>query len=376
MKHPLSKIDKTNWDFSVKFSFFLLNATRAEELPQRPKPGKNYEYWPDGAITAEGTPTYGLIRLGSREDLMISFCGGGVSIDEYTAAHPGKLGGGEPNFYATEPFASDLLMHFGTNGRSKKNPFRDWSILLLPYTTGDFHCGRNDYPYSDMNGDSAILHHHGYENTRLLLQKIKELVPSPKRLIITGFSAGAFGTSLLADDIMNYFPDCRDVTVIVDSAIMRHDWQPVARDVWKTPEEICARLTGSEIVSDSLIALHHNRPEAKIMFCCSKRDFALTQWTGFLEENGNWKPTKETGDRFQEHLREMIARLQKEIPDIGIFIFNTPNKDFEKEELTTHCICGSGAAFTVSEDGITVARWMELGVEGKLLQLGLENLNQ
>ena len=43
-------------------------------------------------------------------------------------------------------------------------------------------------------------------------------------------------------------------------ACVCHDWEG-------TP--IAARLTGDEIVSDSLLALHKNHPEIKIMYCCS-----------------------------------------------------------------------------------------------------------
>ena len=375
MKRSIPKPDMTGWSLGTKLSYHLIDWLRWPEMPAQPKIGKNYEFWPEGSITAEGNPTYGCIRLGTENKLMISFCGGGVSINEFTAARPGRTGAADPNFYSVEPNAADLLMKFGTNGTSKKNPFRNWNYLVLPYTTGDFHCGRGEFPYTDLNGKPAVLHHHGYENYRNLLKKILELVPNPEQLIVTGFSAGAFGTSLLADDVISQFPDCRDVTVICDSAMMEHDWQKVAREVWNAPEEICARLTGREIVSDSLIALHQKHPDVKIMFCCSKRDFALTQWVGFLEEDGNWTLTKENGDRFQQHLKDMVERLEANIPEVSIFIFNTPNKQYEKEQLTTHCICGSGAAFTVAEQGITVAQWMERGVKGETLRLGLEHLS-
>ena len=93
--------------------------------------------------------------------LMLSFCGGGVSFSEFTAARPNRMGTKEKQvYYALEAEPADLLLRTGTNGRSKKNPFRDWTVVVLPYTTGDFHCGQNDFPYTDLNGKSAVLHHH------------------------------------------------------------------------------------------------------------------------------------------------------------------------------------------------------------------------
>ena len=92
---------------------------------------------------------------------------------------------------------------------------------------------------------------------------MKELVPHPDQIMVTGFSAGAFATSLLTDDVVGQFPDCRNITACVDSALLLYDWQKVAREVWKSPEEIAARLTGNDLVADSLEALHTKRPEVK-----------------------------------------------------------------------------------------------------------------
>ncbi len=376
-KRKIDHPDIKQWARKDRLLYRIMNPLRFPEMPENPKRNKNYEYWPEGAVTAEGLPTYGCLRLGTENKLIISFCGGGVSFDEFTAARPNKLGTKEKQvFYAVEAEAADLVLRIGTNGRSKKNPFRDWSILLLPYTTGDFHCGQKDFPYMDLNGKPAILHHRGYDNYRKLLSKIREFVPNPEKLIITGFSAGAFGTALLADDVCGEFPDCRDVTVICDSAMMHHDWQRIAREVWGAPEEICRRLTGTEIVTDSLLALHEKRPDVKIMFCCSTRDNALTQYVGFLEENGNWTPAKETGDRFQKHLADMADTLIRHIPDVGLFYFFLPDKNFTEAGLSTHCICASGAAFTVKEDGVSVAEWMQRGVNGEMLKLGLRHLKE
>ena len=368
------KPDMKGWPLINKALYTYINLTRFPELPEKPAVGKNYEYHPEGAVCANGEPYHGCLRLGKENKLMIAFSGGGVSFDEYTAARPNTVGNSGQTFYSQEVFFADIVMKLGTYGRSRQNPFRDWSILFVPYATGDFHCGTNDFPYTDLNGKPAILHHHGYKNYRALLSKIKELVPNPEQIIVTGFSAGAFATSLLTDDVCGEFPDCGDVTAIVDSAIMRREWRSVAENVWKAPKEISDRLTGDEIVTDSLLALHEKRPEVKIMYCCSKRDAALTQFVGYLQENGNWKPTARTGDIFQRDLKELTETLSERIPNLAVFIFDTPDKSSGDANLTVHCICGSGAAFTTKADGVKCVDWMVSGVNGKPLKLGLGNL--
>ena len=125
--------DTSGWTLKDRLVYRLLTAFRYGELPENPVIGKGYEYWPKGAVTAENKPTYGCIRLGKENRLMLSFCGGGVSFSEYTAARPNKPGNrDQQNFYAVEAETSDILLRTGTNGRSKKNPFRDWTVAVLP----------------------------------------------------------------------------------------------------------------------------------------------------------------------------------------------------------------------------------------------------
>ena len=350
-----------------------IEITRFPKLPSNPKIGKNYEYFPPSAICGNGSPYHGCIRLGSENKLIIGFSGGGVSVNEYTAARPQRLGESGQMFYSDSVRFGDIVPRLGTFGKSNQNPFCNWSLLFVPYATGDFHCGTGDFKYKDLNNQDMILHHHGYSNYRSLLKKIKELVPNPDQILVTGFSAGAFATAILTDDIASCFPNCHDITACVDSAMLHYDWQKVAREVWKSPEDITSRFTGDEIVTDSLLALHRNRPDVKIMFCCSIRDAALTQMEMYLED-GRWKPDKSAGLNFQKKLKSMVETLQRAIPNLGIFIFDTPEKNSKEASLTIHCLCGSKAAFNTAVEGITCVNWMRQGVNGKLLKLGLSKL--
>ena len=93
-----------------------------------------------------------------------------------------------------------------------------------------------------------------------------------------------------------------------------------------------------------------------------------------LFRSGRWIPDKAAGVSFQRKLKEMLENLQKEIPDLSIFLFDTPDKNSRDAELTVHCLCGSNAAFTTVVDGVSCADWMMRGVSGEVLKLGLELL--
>ncbi len=152
-KRKTHKEDRKGWPLFNRLLADYIELTRFPELPERPKLNKNYEYWPEGALCANGNPFHGCIRLGSANKLMIGFSGGGVSVDEHTAARPQRVGGQGEMFYSDDVRFGDIIPRIGTFGRSKKNPFREWNLLFVPYATGDFHCGTGDFLYTDPDGN-------------------------------------------------------------------------------------------------------------------------------------------------------------------------------------------------------------------------------
>ena len=84
------------------------------------------------------------------------------------------------------------------------SPFENWSIILFPYATGDFHAGAGELRYTDHDGKEKILYHNGYVNYTQTMQKITELadMKEPEAVVVTGYSAGGFAAALLSDDIL------------------------------------------------------------------------------------------------------------------------------------------------------------------------------
>ena len=79
-----------------------------------------------------------------KNKVLIYFYGGGLSIDSFTASHDmDYLQDGF--YYAKRPL--DGLEHFGITSSNHDNPFKDYTILLIPYATGDMHVGNNKYHY-------------------------------------------------------------------------------------------------------------------------------------------------------------------------------------------------------------------------------------
>ena len=336
------------------------------ELKGEPEIGKWYRITPAGTKSSDGSEWHGLIRLGTENKVVVYFFGGGASINGYTSER-GK------EFFATTASVQDFVASGGIGSSAEENPFRDWTFLVLPYASGDFHSGTGEYHYTD-GGNEKIVYHNGYNNYSAFMDAATSYVGEPDTLLVTGFSAGGFGTSLLADDVIDRFPSAKNVTVCVDSSLLLYDgWHETAVGLWQSPVEISDRLTTDNIVLDSLTALYEKRGDSvKILLDCSYRDDTLMQYQSFIN-TGKMDKTEALGDRFQADLSEMVAGLQANIPGVGIYIWNY-GEDPETHN-TQHTIISSNV-FDKLEDGVSVADWIYAAVNGDVQSHGLALLDK
>ncbi len=336
------------------------------ELKGEPEIGKWYRITPEGTKSSDGSEWHGLIRIGRENKVVVYFFGGGASINGYTSERGNE-------FFATTASVQDFVASGGIGSDAEENPFRDWTFLVLPYASGDFHSGTGEYHYTD-GGKEKIVYHNGYNNYSAFMDAAKPYVGEPDTLLVTGFSAGGFATSLLADDVIDRFPSAQNITVCVDSSLLLYDgWHETAVDLWRAPEEISDRLTTDNIVLDSLTALYEKRGDSvKILFDCSYRDDTLMQYQSFIN-TGKMDKTKALGDQFQADLSKMVAGLQENIPGVGIYIWNY-GEDPETHN-TQHTIISSNV-FDKLEDGVSVADWIYAAVNGDVQSHGLALLER
>lgn len=320
-------------------AIILLKKTILMSFPKlegEPVVGKYYDICPEGALTSNGKQWHGIFKKGKENKTVVYFFGGGVSITE-------------------------------------ENQFKDWNFIIVPYTTGDFHTGTNEFRY-DEKGKEKVIYHQGYKNYSLLMNSVLKYVEDSDTLLVTGFSAGGFATSLLADDVINYFPKATNINVCVDSSLLLYDgWKDTATNLWKSPVEISERLVGNNIVLDSLTALHEKRGDkVKILFDCSYRDDTLQQYQAYINY-GKMEKNKENGDLFQKDLKNMVNALQNNIPDIGIYIWDY--KADSKTKNTQHTIISSDFLVKLEEDK-SIADWLWDAVNGEVKTYGLQLLDR
>ena len=341
------------------------------KLEKNPKVGKWYKITSQDLLCSDGSQYKAFFRKGSENKVLIYFAGGGISINAETAKEDMFIRRVAP----IDKFANNMMNSGGIAAPIDGNPFKDWTVIALPYATGDFHSGTNDFEYTDKDGNKKILYHHGYTNYTAVMQKAIEFggISDPEAVMVTGYSAGAGAASLLANDVFtNYFPNAESKTVLVDSMLMFIDnWHTISTDVWKSPTEISGRIRTNNIVLDSLTALHEDfGDDVTILFDCSVRDGELAKAQN-LFDYGKPEVDESIVDIFQHHLKETIPQFE----GIGVHLYIWDGLPFydDPRNITKHTIIVTPDVYSdMNKNGISVAEWAYNATNGTAENYGLD----
>jgi hypothetical protein len=93
------------------------------------------------------------------------------------------------------------------------NPLAGYSVVFVPYCTGDLHLGDNTQDY----GDGVVVEHKGRVNATTALEGMAASFPDAEEVVVLGFSAGAAGAPLYGGLAHDLLPDA-DITVISDAS--------------------------------------------------------------------------------------------------------------------------------------------------------------
>ncbi|MFK7977216.1 MAG: pectin acetylesterase-family hydrolase, partial [Halioglobus sp.] len=96
------------------------------------------------------------------------------------------------------------------------NPVASWNQVYLPYCDGGLHSSDKD---NDYDGDGQVdTPQRGLHNLSASLDVAVNTFPSPRRILLTGVSAGAFGTTFALPLVRHLYPDV-PIEIINDSGI-------------------------------------------------------------------------------------------------------------------------------------------------------------
>ncbi len=142
---------------------------------------------PPPCVDGKGKRTFIMVSKGSSDDLLVYFEGGGACTDYITCTF-GVITL-HPKFWL-----SKIMGHFGIFDRKNPlNPFRNWTILYIPYGTGDLHIGNRVMRYHSIFGSKTV-YHVGFVNAVVAIRWIAQW--DFDRVVIAGSSAGGYATAM------------------------------------------------------------------------------------------------------------------------------------------------------------------------------------
>jgi Pectinacetylesterase len=173
------------------------------DLPQ----GQWTEISPGGdTICARGTPFSFFVRPGRSNHVVLDFIGGGACWDETTCGYGDALFSDSVD-PVREAVASNRMTGIYNHER-RDNPFVDDWHIVVPYCTGDIHWGDSTRTYG--TGDAAVtIHHRGAVNARAVLDWMYRSFAAPERVVVTGCSAGSYGSIMWSAHVMEHYAGAR-----------------------------------------------------------------------------------------------------------------------------------------------------------------------
>jgi hypothetical protein len=168
------------------------------------------------------------------------------------------------------------------------NPLRDYSFVFIPYCTGDVHAGNN--PSGSVTGVGAQ-QFVGYKNLDAFLRRLVPTFPQATQVLLTGSSAGGFGSLMNAHHVARAFGSV-PVTVLDDSgpampsSVVPTCLQQQWRTLWGLDSTVLADCgsdcpNASEYMED--LALHYSKayPQAHAGLISSTQDATIRLFFGF-----------------------------------------------------------------------------------------------
>jgi hypothetical protein len=175
-----------------------------------PEPSFTFAAVP-GMSCADGSATGIGVSRGS-SDVLVFLQGGGACWSESACDQSSGL-----PFSAAElaQGAQQLLPGTILDRTLAGNPFAGFTLVFVPYCTGDVHAGDAVKTY----GASGTWRHHGHPNLDAALAWIDANLPRPTRVVVAGSSAGGFGALVAFDLVRARWPESSGVgAAVVDDS--------------------------------------------------------------------------------------------------------------------------------------------------------------
>jgi hypothetical protein len=189
---------------------------------------------------ALGTPFHFYFRAANPKKLAVHFQGGGACWNSNTCNIGAKRWFDHSVDDRDDPTTKSGVLDVNR----ADNPFKDYSILFVPYCTADVHMGRREATYTlpTPGGGEAKLNvrHNGANNVNDALAWLDRQMPGPEDVVVMGDSAGSIASPVYATRLAARFPMARIVQIGDGSGIYRSPLLAGTAANWSLPDVVRA----------------------------------------------------------------------------------------------------------------------------------------
>jgi hypothetical protein len=228
-----------------------------------------------------------------------------------------------------------------------RNPFADYSVVYVPYCTGDVHLGNTTTNYSR----GLTVRHKGYVNGTAALDRLAATFPGATDVVVIGESAGSVAAPLYAGLISDRLPGAR-ITALAEGSGSYPDVARVneiiaawgagnARPSWRANAGPTAKRW-----SFPGLFIRSGRHDPDIVF--ARHDYA------YDDEQASWYP------RLGIPTRDLLSRIdanETQIEDAGVSLlsYTSPGHD--------HVVLSDGPFYTETVNGVRLVDWVDRLIE-------------
>jgi cysteine-rich repeat protein len=249
-----------------------------------------------------------------------------------------------------------------------ENPVADWSLVYVPYCSGDIYAGDNE---AMVGGE--LRYFYGYSNFTAFLEHWVPAFGDLDQVALSGSSAGGFGAFSNFPQTQRAFGDV-PVTLIDDSGppmssdVFPPCLQETFRTTWGFDRTLIAECGDACSEDDFVLGyLDHVRAEFPDMrggVFSSLQDTTIRLFAGY-GWYGGWNmcaqfPTSVTGAKYTEGLYALRDHLEAGGPDIGSYLIDG----------NSHTVLRSGGLYSMSAGGTSPAEWLRTTLAGVASHVG------
>lgn len=311
--------------------------------------GEWVEHFPGGETRcARGEDFAFFVHEGTTDKVLIDFIGGGACWNADTCSTE------QPTFVDSVDMVRERYEE-GLEGfydhDNPDNPVKDWTHVVVPYCTGDIHWGENDKVYTKENGEEFTIHHRGATNAKAVLKWMKENLQSPESLLVTGCSAGSYGSIYWTPHMRKAFPNAK-MSQFGDSGVgvVTKDFLKQSYAYWRPDLNAPSWIPSLDPSKVNWLNLKLNDMYMAIGQHYS--DLPLSQFTYSLDENQQFFHEIMGGetDVWPSAMQQNLHSLKSGLPNFDSFV----------TEGTDHCIVPYEAFYTdTNSEGVVFKDWFE-----------------